>query len=175
MSRIKPYFWETCMFLSVVLISLHYKKIFLSPLWLKNSAKVVYTQYVFWGFVEWRTRVLLSFLLAVFWIKVSDLCCHKKNTVLWGVGLKEEKRKQELLCCHHWREGECQNRWNCDLTLIKFRTFVISGQETTAFFSLWGILGQSLEQIHLHLNIILAQNLECSLGSLENTAHFILT
>lgn len=60
-----------------------------------------------------------------------------------------------------------------DLTLIKFKTY---NQQSGGYgsFSLWGILGQSLKQINLHLNTVFALNLELPLAFLENMVHLIL-
>lgn len=60
-----------------------------------------------------------------------------------------------------------------DLTLNKFKTYnQQSGDYGT--FSLWGILGQSLKQIHLLLNAVFALNLELPLAFLDNMVCLIL-
>lgn len=60
-----------------------------------------------------------------------------------------------------------------DLTLIKFKTYNQQSGDYSSF-SLWGILGQSLKQLNLHLHAVFALNLELCLAFLQNTVRLVL-
>lgn len=164
----------------------------LSPLQFKKSAKATDAQYVFVGWRMCRRGFFLTWisLLTVLDSMASELCWHNKGTVHRGCsdqgeGQKEEKREQELLsltvlskpvCCGIvvwvWVSG-----WTglnpSDLTLIKFKTYNQQSGDYSSF-SLWGILGQSLKQLNLHLHAVFALNLELCLAFLQNTVRLVL-